>query len=90
MERRQQRKQYFGCRAHQAPGRHMPSQHTALRIGHGHVKMRAIGRQRPGKAQDLQVPAQFGGALCAGKPQLRHAQAADALKYEASIHLMLG
>ncbi|EEF24280.1 conserved hypothetical protein, partial [Ricinus communis] len=82
---RQQRQQQLGRRAHDAAGGRMPAEHAALCVRHRHVQVRAVSRDRARQHQDFQVAAQRGGVRRAGIPQLRHAQAANALQHKAGL-----
>lgn len=67
----------------------MAAEDAARGVGHRHVQVCAVGRQRAGQRQDLQVAAQLGGHIGAGKTQSRHAQAADALQHEGRGYALL-
>ncbi|CAG9252706.1 hypothetical protein PUN4_190017 [Paraburkholderia unamae] len=81
-----QREQQFGRGADDAAARDMAAGHLAVRVGHGHMQMRAVGRHRAGQRQDFEVAVQRRGRFGAREAQLGHAQAADALNDEAGAH----
>ena len=67
----------------------MTADHRSSAVGNGDVQVGAIGRERAGQAEDLQIATDRGGLSRPREAQLGQRQAADATDYTARLLLLL-
>lgn len=82
----EKRHQYLRRRTDGAAAPHVTAEYSTARVAHRHMQMRAIGGNGPGEREDLQIVAQLGRLVVAGKSQLGNTEAPDALDREGRLH----